>query len=186
MRSILRWPAVIVSATLLFAACGGDDDDVTASDESSSDDSSSDEGSSEDDSASDDDAPLDDTEGSGNDFSGSGSGDLCEFAQEIEAAMGDEFLSSTDPDVVDEQYNELNDILGEAVDRAPDEIRPDLEIVADGLRSFIDVLAEYDYDFVALAEDPEALEALSSLEGPEFDEASLRVEEYFTEVCGIE
>jgi hypothetical protein len=70
--------------------------------------------------------------------------------------------------------------LDEWAGRAPAEIAGDVAVLARGMRGLIDLLEEYDFDLVALA-DAESEPRLQALEDPEFEAASLRVSQY----CGL-
>jgi hypothetical protein len=154
----------------LVVACGGGDDDdsngdggtPTATESSSS--SSSGGGGSDD---------------RGGSSGGGADSDFCS-PDDADAIFGSlDFANVTD---MESQFSDLGDALDEWADRAPGEIEDDVELMVDTIRGLIELLEEYDYDFLAIglsaSDDPRFL----ALESDEFTAASERVSEF----CGYD
>lgn len=84
------------------------------------------------------------------------------------------------------------DILDQAADRVPSEIRDDFRIIADAYRQFADALQGANIDIgdpqsmaQLTEEDIAALEAASeAMDNPEIEEAGRRINEWLQENCG--
>lgn len=169
----------------LVIACGGGDDDggddgdggngggnnepsATASSNNDNDDN---------DNGDNDDDGDDDDGGSSN---GSNS-DFCS-PDRADAVFNNLDFTSLDMGNLQEQFEEMDDILEDWADDAPGEIRDDVNTLVDGMRGLIEVLEEYDYNFIAVgtnaANDPRFL----ALDDPKFQEASDRIADY----CGFD
>jgi hypothetical protein len=215
MPKRLAIPALLMAGLLVFTACGDDDDDSNASGAAAADEAVEDSSAADDDAGTDTSAAGDDagTEGSTDgdeastdestdesaddgasdeEFSGDDSGDFCDFMADAQDQVELEvFDGSVSGDELRDQFGEARDALDSAVDRAPDEIRGDVETLADVFVQLDDLLAEFDYDFSQLAaqatEDPEAFAEFEAIASDErFNEASERVDAYLTDVCGID
>jgi hypothetical protein len=204
MPKRLAIPALLMAGLLVFAACGDDDDDSNADDAAAAAEQSDAEGGADDEAtedteateASDEEATEDteasDEEASGGGFSGDGSGDFCDFMADAQDDVDFEGLDgSATGDDLRAQFQEARDALDTAVDRAPDEIRGDVETLADAFVQLDDLLSEYDYDFTQLAaqaaEDPEAFAEFEAIASDgRYTEAGERIEAYLTDVCGID
>ncbi len=57
--------------------------------------------------------------------------------------------------------------------------------MSEAFTSLIAVFESANYDFTKLAQDPAALAKLESFSGQEVQDASTRIEAYFSQVCGI-
>ena len=79
----------------------------------------------------------------------------------------------------------LESALKQLESSAPDEIKADVTTVSEAFTSLISVFESANYDFTKLAQDPEALAKLESFSGQEVQDASTRIEAYFSQVCGI-
>lgn len=67
---------------------------------------------------------------------------------------------------------------------APEEFRDDVDIVKQGFQQYLDVFAEYDYDYNAILSDDAAMQKLSeSMSGDEFLAASDRFNAWFEDLC---
>ena len=75
---------------------------------------------------------------------------------------------------------EARDRLSTAIPLAPGEIQGDLGIVLDGFEQMISILESHDWDFLAAADDIEALTEL-----PEQTAASDRIDQWELDNCGI-
>jgi hypothetical protein len=113
----------------------------------------------------------------GGDDDDSGAGDWCDLARDLESNTRFDDIEFDDPDSVEDAYREVADILDDAVDSAPDEIKVDVQTVLTRTEELIDALEAVDFDFAALDE--------SVLGDLETADASDRIEEYGERVCGI-
>lgn len=80
-------------------------------------------------------------------------------------------LDPTDPEAQDEVQGVLNDV----VDAAPDEVRDDWELFADTYEEMVNIDPS----------DQEAMEALQERQG-EFEEATARISEHAQEECDLD
>lgn len=202
----MRILAILAASLLLLGACGDDDGaDTAAPSESADDDDAAapdaddDDADGDDTSSVDDDAP--DTTGAP---SGDGSlpnlagiNDFCGLWQSFDG-IDDDFLFGDDADMTDEEaaasaaqgFQFLEAFAARAVQLSPDAIRVDMAMFAAAMSEYNALLAEYDYDFIAMAmagsEDPEAMERLELMESDEFMAASERIEVFVMEECGVD
>lgn len=72
----------------------------------------------------------------------------------------------------------------DAIDDAPSEVKSDLQVIQNGVKSFTDALAKVDYDASRLG--PDALGVLGALNTPEFQQAATRSGAYVKDHCGID
>jgi hypothetical protein len=156
---------ILALAALLFAGCGGSDDDGGSVDTAA-------EG------TSDDDAAAKDT-----DFSGKGGGDFCELAKKYEEDFDDTTGSSSSSDDIEKEFEELTSAIDKLADEAPDEIEADTKKIAGAFKEYNDLLKKYDYDFAKI---PEAESQKITIQNPDVEAASNRVESYFEKVCGMD
>ena len=154
---------------LFFAGCGGGDDDGGSVDTAA-------EGTSE---AGSDDA-ADDT--ADTDFSGKGGDDFCDLAKKYEEDFEDT-SDSTSADDIEKEFSELTTAIDKLADEAPDEIEADTKKIAGAFKEYNDLLKKYNYDFSKI---PEAESEKISLQNPDVEAASNRVESYFEKVCGMD
>ena len=108
---------------------------------------------------------------------GGGGDDFCDTARELDEAdpFGNELNFNED------FFDEVDDILGRIVSTAPSEIRGDMEVIRDGIRDFVEILEEYDFNFF----DPELAAAMEDLDSDELDAAGDRITEFLESECGI-
>jgi len=113
------------------------------------------------------------------DFSGEDSDDFCATAREFDEndpfdnvglTMGPEF------------FEEAEELYGEVIEIAPDEIRPDFEASLDGIREFGAILEKYDYNFF----DENLAAEMDALDTTTLDASGERIAVYLEEVCGID
>ena len=72
------------------------------------------------------------------------------------------------------------------VDTAPADIATDMSAIAGPMVAYTDALAEVDYDVASLTTaNAAAAEALNQFLGPDYTEATLSVDAYGLENCGI-
>ena len=104
---------------------------------------------------------------------------FCERLAEFQAREGEFQNAFEDPEQLDEAVDAVDGIA----DAAPDEIRDDAKVVADGFRDLADAFSDIDPD------DPDAaLEAFEDVDEQlaEVEEASAAVEAYAAENCGLD
>src|SRR5688572_7714410 len=116
--------SILALAALLFAGCGGGDDDGGSVD-----------------TASDEAAGADDT-----DFSGDEDSDFCELAKKYEEEFDDSGESAQSEDF-EKDFKELSAAIDDLADEAPGEIEDDVETIAGAFNQYNDLLKKYDYDF---------------------------------------
>ncbi len=164
---IKRFWAILIVMTLAAAACGGDSTETADTTTSApvSDESDTTE------------SPT--TSESDEDFSGDDSGDFCETAREFEENDPFENLG---PVMGPEFFQEAEEVFGEVISIAPDEIRPDFEASLGGIREMGAILKKYDYNFL----DQNLGAEMDALDTTTIDAASDRIDEYLEDVCGIE
>ena len=117
-------------------------------------------------------------------------GDYCEALGALkEASEASEPILSSGDDATAEQiedaFTELEPLFADWRATAPEEIRADVELVSDASQELIDALAAVDYDLLRLSEDPANEELVARLDGTEFDEATVRIDDYGETNCGI-
>jgi len=194
-----RLLAMLMLGALVFAACGGDDDDGVVpsaeSDDDSSDDASDDESEDESSDDSDDESSETESEDNGDDDDSDIDidpedledlsdldNDCVEASLAMVAAMGGAFTGEGgDTEESLEQFEEL-------ADNAPDDIKDDLQTIADGLGEYYEALADAGFDpdsgEVPDASDIAALTELAeSLNTEEMQEAGDNVNEWFEAGC---
>lgn len=127
---------------------------------------------------------------SGDDASegGGASGDFCtDFAAfEVVQAEGDELFVSgaVDPEEFREVFGRFSAAIDAVVASAPDAIDSDLRLVSDTTRQLIDAFERADYDFTALATDPQYADVLLSLDDDRITEANDRLAMFVRDECG--
>ncbi len=89
-----------------------------------------------------------------------------------------------------ESFQFVEALFIRATQLAPNEIKADMGVFADFIGEWNGLLAEHDYDFMAMmmasATDPEIEQRFTALETEELDAASNRIEEYVSAQCGID
>jgi hypothetical protein len=122
-------------------------------------------------------------------FEGGGSDDFCAFARDLEDSDLADSLSGNDSNLK-ETFEKVDDAMGEIKDKAPSEIKDDVNKMAAAFQKYGDFLKKYDYDVDKITEaatkDPKVLqEATETFGDPTFVAASERVSAYAAQVCGI-
>ena len=204
-RSLFRLLAILAAGLMLLGACGDDDGGDAATDTTAADVDTDDDGEDVDDDTDaedgDDAGETTTTEGSGS----GGTGNLPNLAQINDfCGLFAAFDDVDDPFEIDEMaaddenlpaqmaqtFQFIEALFGRATALAPNELEADMRLLASGMSEYNALMAEYDYDFMAMAmagtEDPEAMERLEILDSEEFAAASTRVEEYVLAECGID
>ena len=118
-------------------------------------------------------------------FSGKGSGALCDYANELQSADISGDLQSGD---LKSSLTKLDEILNTLKDKAPDEIKADVDTMLGGYEKMIDLYKKYDYDTAKMLEaaqnDPDVQAQFASIGSTEISTATARVSAYFSTVCG--
>ncbi|HEV8295809.1 MAG TPA: hypothetical protein VGQ20_00885 [Acidimicrobiales bacterium] len=175
--------SIALLCALVLSACGGGDDSDTATDAGSTATTT---------------ASGAGSTGSGSgatttspDFKGSGSGNLCDYAKDIESnkSFEEAFSGSADAKSLKDGFNKLLELINTAVSKAPSEIKADLQTLQKGFKAIADFYASYDYDVAKLTaaaqKDPTIMSKLTTLNSADFTAATDRVTAYFEKVCGI-
>jgi hypothetical protein len=91
---------------------------------------------------------------------------------------------------MEEGMREAQAAVASLAERAPSEIRDDVNTLQKGFDDFVGLMAEYDYDIVqvmtAAQADPALADRLEAFDSAEFQQAADNLERYGEEVCGIE
>lgn len=153
---------ILAFATLLLAGCGGGDDGGGSVDTAA-------EGSS--------DAAEKDTN-----FSGKGGDDFCDLAKKYEKDFEDTGDAANSEDI-EKEFTELTTAIDKLADEAPGEIEDDAKKIAGAFGEYNDLLKKYDYDFAKI---PKEESDKISIENPDVEAASNRVESYFEKVCKMD
>jgi hypothetical protein len=169
MRRIWKLLVVLFAASLVLLACGGDDDD--------SDGASADVGAD----AGDDDGELD-----AHDLAAFSAGDCGDVARAMGTAMAGAAASVTGSST---DLESAVDDLDAYVDRLPDEIQGDMQIVVDAFSDYVAAFAEVGYDASSgkppTEEQMAALQELSEqFDEERVDEAAENVEAWLQAECG--
>ena len=201
-RNLVRLLALLAAAVLMLGACGDDDGGEAAPTTTEAPGGVGDEGDDGDESDDSDDTTTT-TAGS---RGGSGMPDLpnvaaindfCDLFVQFDG-LDDEAFWGDDPDMSPEEsaaataegFQFMQALFTRAVQLAPNEVRPDMALFAEAMGEYNSLLAEYDYDFMALAmasmDDPELEERFAVLDSAELDAASERIEAYVLDECGID
>ena len=122
-------------------------------------------------------------EGSGDtNFSGKGGDDFCDLAKKYEEDFEDTGDANSSENI-EKEFKELTAAIDKLADEAPEEIEADTKKIAGAFNEYNDLLEKYDYDFTKIPEDE--AEAIS-IENPDVEAASNRVESYFEKVCKMD
>ncbi len=138
---------LVVAALAVLGACGGDDDDGDTSSGPTS------------------------TTPSG--FSGEGSGDFCKLARDYSAQITTVGANVTNPAQLKTVLDEVEPAVRKAVSEAPEEIKADVQYLADAFKKISDSL-----------DSGQQLD-IATLSDPQFQVAADRVTRYGREVCAI-
>jgi hypothetical protein len=122
-------------------------------------------------------------------FTGDKNSDFCRIAKDLASGEIADSLSGDNPDVKG-GLQKANDALDKAKNSAPSEIKQDVATVADQLKKYSDLLAQYDYDIskltAAAQKDPKVLQQATDVLGnPNLEAANSRIVAYSEQVCGV-
>jgi hypothetical protein len=128
----------------------------------------------------------DDGDSSGSPFGGGGGGgNYCDLARSfnensdlLDGAMGDAGNLRQSMEAARRAANQLEG-------SAPAEIRSDIALLNNNFSVLVDLLEQFDYNFMAMAMDPEAAARLEAMETAEVEAASRRVNDYTQRTCGF-
>lgn len=119
---------------------------------------------------------------------GGGGTDFCAAVREFEAlqAEGDALFEADEvtPEQLRDVYSRFSESIDDLLAVAPDDIDPDARLVGETTQQLIDAFERADYDFQALATDPQYAEVLASLDTARVTEANDRLATYVREQCG--
>ena len=120
-------------------------------------------------------------------FTGKGSEAVCNYAKDLEATdFGGASTSATD---LKASFTKIAEVLNNIKDKAPDEIKADVDTMFTGYQKLIDLYKKYDYDtakmVAAAANDPDLAAQFASISSAEITAATARVSAYFSNVCGL-
>jgi len=115
--------------------------------------------------------------------------DFCTNVADFEAlqAEGDALFGSTEDAPVEQLrdvFSRFRDAVEALMDTAPEEVADDAALVGTTTEALIDTFEQADFDFVALATDPQYAEALAALDDDRITEANDRLAVFFREECG--
>lgn len=120
---------------------------------------------------------------------GGADGEYCTLIRAYESDsnnFGDIFNDpAATPESLKTGIDELLTAIEELRDAAPEELKADVDAVKGTITAVADVLEKYDYDFMALATAPEAVELQARFESEEVVAAGERLDTYTTETCGV-
>jgi hypothetical protein len=118
------------------------------------------------------------------DFSGEGSEEVCSYARDIQQS---DILNGSD--LNKEQFEKFEEVIQNFEEKAPAEIKGDVQTFQKTIVALKAIYEKYDYDATKLAgaatSDPEVSKVVASMSEPEFEQASTRLDAYFQQVCGI-
>ncbi len=188
--SVLAAAAALTA--LLLAGCGGDNSSVATATTSSSgagasSATTSDSGSSA--TTSESSASSDDADTTAPSFDGDSNSEFCQAARDLEASDIGTSLTTGEGDLKGD-LEKVEAAIGELKDKAPDEIKADIDTFANGVQQIKDFYAKYDYDqakvLAAAQKDPAVMQqAIAAFSDADFTAASSRIAAYGSQVCGI-
>jgi hypothetical protein len=122
-------------------------------------------------------------------FTGDKNSEFCKVAKDLASGDVAESLSGDNPDLKT-GLQKANDALDKAKNSAPSEIKQDVATLADQLKKYSDLLAQYDYDIskltAAAQKDPKVLQQATDVLGnPNLEVANSRIVAYSEQVCGV-
>ncbi len=175
----MRWLAIVMALlalALVVSGCGGGDDEA-ASDTTTLTDTTTDE-TTTDDTTTDETTTDDDSDDPGSPAASEECRDLMEAGTKLGQAFG---AGTTTPD-----RDDVSALYEEVVDNAPEEIRGDIQVLADAWEQYADVLDDVRVE-PGQTPDPEDVaklqQALASIDQQEVAAASQRVNAWTTENC---
>ena len=179
-----RLSALLAAIALLAAACGGGDDagqedsdstapPTTVASPTTVAPSPADAGTA---------APAETTPPDTPDLGSGSSTDFCRSADDLENEDFDFMAIGAAPADLEASINELLSIFDEAAANAPSEIADDMAVLRQAFEGFAALLADYDYDFFAIAQEAENDPRLLAFEGDEIEQAANNIAAF----CGFD
>ncbi len=115
--------------------------------------------------------------------------DFCTNVENFEAlqAEGDALFESTEDAPVEQLrdvFSRFRDAVEALMDSAPEAVADDAALVGATTEALIDAFEQADFDFVALATDPQYADVLAGLDDDQITEANDRLAVFFREECG--
>lgn len=104
---------------------------------------------------------------------------FCAPADALGETFDDIAPADGDPAALREQLTQAREAIAQTEAEAPEEIRPDVAVLADGYDDFLAALEAVDFDFEQLP-----LSAVVALDSPELQVAGERLDAYQADVCG--
>jgi hypothetical protein len=119
-------------------------------------------------------------------FTGNGSAALCNYAKDLNAA---DFSGTTSGTDLKASFTKIEDVFNNIKDKAPAEIKADINTMFSAYQKLIDLYKKYDYDTAKLtaaaAKDPTIAAQFAGISSADITAASARVSAYFANVCGL-
>jgi len=179
----MRYVTILVVLALALLGCGGSDGDTDSAAATTTSTTSAD-GRSD---ATTTSQPTDTADPSDGDVDFSNCPELAQWSSDWGAASQAAFAGGTDQP----GFEYTADYFQEFADRAPGEIRDDMQVIADAFQDLFDALEELDLDLTDPAaaasmteEDMEKLqEAFGFMDNPSIEEASNNIAEYLEREC---
>jgi hypothetical protein len=116
----------------------------------------------------------------------SGGGDFCDLFAATDAqmdALGGDDMPFDDPAALETMFTTAVEGIENVSRSAPDELSDEFEILNDAYGRLLEKLKDADFDFFALANDPELAELMES---PEVEGAQDTISAYTLEECGLD
>jgi hypothetical protein len=114
-------------------------------------------------------------DGDGDGQAAAGSGDACASLANSQEALKNQQPTGTD---LRQLYSKIEEGLEEAADRAPSEIKADVDTVAEAYKTVVAELERVNYDLSKV--DPQAFQVIAA---PDVRAASQRISAYYQENC---
>ncbi len=126
--------------------------------------------------------------------SNGGTGNFTEYCALIQQYMDESDsmsviidMSDPDPAAAEAALADMQSMLQNLADEAPDEIAADVELVNQATAAMAEVFAIVDYDVTKVQSNPEALAKIQELStNTEYDDAANRLDAWGVEQCGFE
>ena len=122
-------------------------------------------------------------------FEGNSNSDFCNAARDLQTSDLGSTLSGAEGDL-EADLQKIDDAVSELTDKAPSEIKDDINTFGEGITKLKEFYAKYDYDQAKILEaaqsDPQVLaEATAGFTDANFEAALSRITAYSSQVCGI-
>lgn len=112
--------------------------------------------------------------------------DFCKNAARATASLASVFSDESSDASPKESWTLMLSYAAEMLKDAPDEIEDEAARLEEGISDYAEVLAKYDFDLMAMAENPGALAEVEAIDKDgSMTQASEAVDTYLEESCGI-